>query len=320
MSARVALLGVGTVGSALLDRLDRHGDGVDVVLVSSSRQSVTDPGGIDVCTAVEKLRTSEVASDLALVSAALGPPDAGHRVVVDATASPVVAARHAHWLLRGIHVVTASKIANGGGQTDADALAVAARVGQARYGASATVGAGLPLLRTIEALRAGGDEMLRIAGVLSGSLAWILDAHHSEGGRRALPDLVEEARRLGLTEPDPGVDLSGEDVRRKLLVLARAAGARLEPADIDVTPLAEIPRSDQRLRYIASWEPGARSTVGLVALPAGDPLAAGTGCDNRVAIWSSRYADQPLVVQGPGAGAGVTAAALLDDIRCVLRM
>lgn len=169
MNARVALLGVGTVGSALLAHLERHGDGVDVVLVSSSRQRVTDPGGIDVRTAVEKLRTSEVASDLAAVGPALGPPRA-RRVVVDATASPAVAARHAHWLVRGIHVVTASKLANGGRQTDADALRRAAKVGRAGYGASATVGAGLPVLRTIEALRAGGDEIIRITGVLSGSL------------------------------------------------------------------------------------------------------------------------------------------------------
>lgn len=326
MSARVALLGVGTVGSALLARLDQHRAGVDVVQVSSSRQTISDANGIDVRTAVEKLRTSELASDLRAVSTALGPPDQP-RVVVDATASPAVAARHVHWLLRGIHVVTASKLANGGRQTDADALAAAARVGRASYGASATVGAGLPLLRSIAALRAGGDEITRIRGVLSGSLAWLLDAYGTANGRRPMGELVSEAHRLGLTEPDPGVDLSGGDVRRKLLVLARATGGRLEPEDVHMSPLgtedqiAELfagsTMQGRMLRYVASWAPGEQPTVGLVAVAAEDPLAAGFGCDNRVAIWSSRYVDQPLVLQGPGAGARVTAAALLDDIRLV---
>ena len=325
MRARVALLGVGTVGSALLERLDRRGDGVDVVLVSSSRQCLIDSSGIDVRTAVAKLRTSEVASDLAFVSPALGASDAP-RVVVDATASAAVAARHAHWLLRGIHVVTASKIANGGSQTDADALTVAARVGSATYGASATVGAGLPVLRSIETLRAGGDEITKITGVLSGTLAWLLDAYEASDARRPLADLVDEAHRLGLTEPDPQVDLSGTDVQRKLLVLARAAGARLEPSDVAVLPLVpdDFPAqpaalADGRcLRYVASWAPGEQPTVGLAVLPVGDPLAAGTGCDNRVAIWSTRYESSPLIIQGPGAGGDVTAAALLDDIRRVI--
>lgn len=125
------------------------------------------------------------------------------------------------------------------------------------------------------------------------------------------------------------MDLSGDDVRRKLLVLARAAGARLEPEEVDVAPVrpgedfdvvaAAAAAGGRRLRHVGSWAPGRRPTVGLVALPGDDPLATGSGCDNRVAIWSSRYASQPLVVQGPGAGAGVTAAALLDDVRRLVR-
>ena len=185
VNARVAVLGVGTVGSALLDRLDHHGAGVDVVLVSNSRQSIADSSGIDVRTAVEKLRTSEVASDLACGGPALGPPDAV-RIVVDATASPAVAARHAHWLVRGIHVVTASKLANGGCQTDADALVAAARVGRCevrRFGHGRGRPAGPSEHR---GLRAGGDEITRITGVLSGSLAWILDAYASR--ERSAPD------------------------------------------------------------------------------------------------------------------------------------
>lgn len=334
MTTRVALLGVGTVGSALLRRLDDVGRDVRLVLVSSSSQRLVDPDGIDVATAVEKLRASEVGNDLGQVAPALGLPD-DCRVVVDATASPRVAARHTHWLLRGIHVVTASKIANGGAQTDDDALGAAARAGGSTYGASATVGAGLPLLRTLRDLRDGGDEIHRISGVLSGSIAWLLDAYAARGGTTPFSALVAEAHALGLTEPDPQIDLSGVDVQRKLVILARAAGARLEPTSVSVEPVgagsareldatlarlhADAVAGGRRLRHVATWTRDGGAEVGLQALAPDHPLAGGAGTDNRVAVWSTRYPDQPVVVQGPGAGAAVTAAALLDDVRRAAR-
>jgi homoserine dehydrogenase len=185
------------------------------------------------------------------------------------------------------------------------------------------------LLRTIRALRDGGDRIHGIAGVLSGSLAWLLARHD---GLRPFEDLVDEARALGYTEPDPRQDLSGEDVRRKLLILARAAGVALAPGDVEVRPLDAATLGEAHaqacagsgsgggpgvLRYVARLEcrDGGRvsARVGLEVLPAADPLASGTGTDNRVAIHSDRYPLQPLLIQGPGAGADVTAAALLDD-------
>jgi homoserine dehydrogenase len=152
---------------------------------------------------------------------------------------------------------------------------------------------------------------------------------------------VREARQLGYTEPDPRLDLSGEDVRRKLLILARAAGLSLHPEEVTVeslvpqrlaalpleeldgelglldAPLAahfkEACRNGGNLRFLGRFdERGAR--VGLQKLPAGHALCGGASTDNRVAIFSDRYCDQPLLIQGPGAGAEVTAAALLDDV------
>jgi homoserine dehydrogenase len=173
---------------------------------------------------------------------------------------------------------------------------------------------------------------------MSGSLAWLFDRFD---GSRPFSELVSEAREAGFTEPDPRDDLSGEDVRRKLLILARAAGFALDshevevrslvPEDLRAVPLDlleaelrqidaplsiladEARRKGKSLRFVARLENG-RARVGIEAIAPSDPLAGGAGTDNRVAIWSDRYATQPLVIQGPGAGPEVTAAALLDDV------
>jgi homoserine dehydrogenase len=275
-------------------------------------------------------------SSLEAVEAALGGE--GARIVIDATASESVAERHAHWLARGIHVATACKIGQGTSLTRWRAIRAAGAAGGVGYGDSATVGAGLPLLRSLRELQAGGDRIHAIAGVLSGSLAWLFN-HYD--GMRPFSALVRQARDAGYTEPDPRDDLSGEDVRRKLLILARTSGVELEADQVEVTSLvppelailsrdsldaalpaldtplreryAEAYKRGERLRFIARLQDG-RARVGLESLPHDHPLAGGAGTDNRVAIWSDRYRTQPLVIQGPGAGAEVTAAGLLDDV------
>jgi homoserine dehydrogenase len=187
-------------------------------------------------------------------------------------------------------------------------------------------------------LRAGGDRIHAVAGVMSGSLAWLF---HNYDGSWPFSELVRQARDRGFTEPDPREDLSGEDVRRKILILARAAGFEIDSHQVDVQslvpPKLAAASPDQvnehlallddplaarlseakflgcSLRFVARLE-GGRARVRLETLCPGDPLHGGGGSDNRVAIWSDRYRDQPLVIQGPGAGADVTAAALLDDV------
>jgi len=321
-AAKVALLGTGNVGRAVMARLDRWegrgpGGRLQLAVVANTRSLQLLAG-----TGVGQGARANDGDRAQAAVRALGAR--GPRIVVDATACDAVAARHADWLADGVHVVTACKLGQGAALARWRAIRAASARAGTRYGDSATVGAGLPLLRTIRALRDGGDRIHGIAGVLSGSLAWLL-SHYD--GRRAFADLVEEARALGYTEPDPRVDLSGEDVRRKLLILARAAGVALEPADVEVRPLAaaeldaafaEAVARGGVLRHVARLACGdgdgpVSARVGLEVLAADDPLAAGTGTDNRVAIRSDRYPLQPLLIQGPGAGAEVTAAALLDD-------
>lgn len=343
--ANIALLGTGTVGRAVLARLDAWagtplGARLRLRYVANSRHR---------CAPVEHQRDTasvvwredtETTASLAQVLPALGTSDV--RIVIDATASEAVADCHPAWLAQGVHVVTACKIGQGTALSRWRAIRDAQRVGSARcgevrYGDSATVGAGLPVLSSIRALRAGGDHIHAIAGSLSGSLAWLFDRYD---GMRPFSRFVREARDAGYTEPDPRDDLSGEDVRRKLLILARATGAELEQAAVAVAPLstpelaeatpttvdaalstldpplrdayAAARKRGETLRYIARWRNG-EARAGLEFLPPDDPLLGGCGTDNRIAIWSDRYRDRPLVIQGPGAGAEITAAALLDD-------
>jgi homoserine dehydrogenase len=340
-TARLVLLGTGTVGAAFVarhQRLDAAGMRLPRLhMLANARGQLRCDG--DTSNALRALvamprRTPACDPDLATL-------DSGD-VIVDATASDAIAARHPDWLARGLHVVTANKRGNGGDLARAQAIA-RLHGAAARYGDSATVGAGLPLLQAIRALVAGGDRIGAIEGLLSGSMGWLFDRYD---GMRPFSGFVREARAAGYTEPDPRLDLGGEDVMRKLLILARAAGIPLQARDVEIESLLPASLADAapdevdarlasldaplRERYQQAWRDGARlrfvgsfardagggcrASVGLRALPAAHPLCGGSGTDNRVAIRSCRYFDQPLVIQGPGAGAEVTAAALLDDV------
>ena len=342
LPSRLCLLGTGGVGRAVLLRLQElQARGVardlQLVAVANSRRVLSAttllPGeAIEQIETIASITTPDVVETA--LSAHRGPC---RNIVIDATASDLVASRHAPWLAAGIDVVTANKLGAGASLARWRAIIAAQAQGQTRYGDAASVGAGLPVLRSLRSLAAGGDEVLSIAGVLSGSLAWLL--HHFDGSQD-FSDLVRAARARGLTEPDPREDLAGADVCRKLLILVRTAGFALEARDVRVTPLldavlahvdsadldATLSRLDapmlqhlerarrqgRTLHCIARWQSGCVS-VGLEALDAQDPLAGGSACDNRVVIHSSRYRERPLLIQGPGAGNEITAAALLDD-------
>ena len=331
---RVALLGVGTVGRALLARLDSLDDPrLSLCLAANSRQRAFAADGLAPAGLAAALAAGQGHDGSGVLPEAFGVGD----IVVDATASADLAAWHPRWLRQGLHVVSANKLGLGGPllrQHEIRALATEGR----HYGDAATVGAGLPLLRTLRELRAGGDRIGAIVGVLSGTLAWLFDGYD---GREPFSQRVLAAVAQGYAEPDPRVDLSGEDVRRKLLILARTAGHALEEVEVRVdslltpaieaaarddlatalqaldAPLAEraarTARDGKVLRYVARLDAGG-ARIGLEALAPDDPIAVGRGCDNRVAIWSTRYRDRPLQIQGPGAGADITAAALVDDL------
>ena len=245
---RLALLGTGVVGSALVaryQRLQSAGLALPPLAWLANSRALHDCAGAP-------QRALEEANGAAARRDDLPPwaeAEALHAgdIVIDATASDAVAGWHAEWLSRGVHVVTANKLGAGSGWSRAQAIAQACAASGARYGDAATVGAGLPLLRSLRALVAGGDRIHRVEGVLSGSLAWLFN-HYD--GMRPFSGFVRQARQAGYTEPDPRIDLSGEDVRRKLLILARSLSAALANGNTvvvkpsELTPLTTLALAD----------------------------------------------------------------------------
>lgn len=260
-------------------------------------------------------------------------------IFLDCTASADVPARYAEALRAGVAVVTANKLGLTGPLSQYAEQQRAACEGRAAYHYETTVGAALPVLSTLRDLRATGDVVHTIEAAPSGTLSFILSAFD---GSRPFSEAVRAAQQAGYTEPDPRDDLSGMDVARKLLILARECGHSLELADVRVKPLlsdrclraptveafytalraedtdferrrAEAAADGLSLRFVARLESD-RATAGLEAVAADHPFARLAGAENVFAFTTARYRTHPLVVRGPGAGAEVTAAGLLADI------
>jgi len=335
----VVLFGTGKVRGAFLQLLRTPaGENLRLLGAANSRHQQTQPTALAERRLRERLDAGGEPRDDAMLLRALHASTAQVRVIIDATASMELGQRHPEWLAHGCHVVTANKALAAGELAGWCALQ-AACTQSAQYGDSATVGAGLPVLATLRRLHACGDTLTRIEGVFSGSLSYLFN-HYD--GRQPFSTLLREACALGYTEPDPRADLSGEDVARKLLIVARAAGFPLDRVEVAVENLVPdalrevsqaefLERVDELdaavaarhvaavsrdcvLRYLARFEADGSARVGLVEVPATHPTAHLLGVDNLFAFTTSRYRQRPLVIQGAGAGPEVTAQALLGDV------
>ncbi|MEL6389029.1 MAG: bifunctional aspartate kinase/homoserine dehydrogenase I, partial [Bacteroidota bacterium] len=242
-------------------------------------------------------------------------------------------------LSNSISISTANKVAASSQYADYKRLQEIALANNVQFLNETNVGAGLPILSTIEGLVRSGDRVESIRAVVSGSLSYIFNNY---GPDKNFKELILAARELGYTEPDPRDDLSGQDIKRKIIILSRVAGYKIEPDDVSVEALlppscmdaetieeffVELERHDghfrsliekaydqgAKLRYIASLVDG-RASIELKMVTNESPFFNLASTDNMVVIHTARYRERPLVVQGPGAGAGVTAAGVFAEI------
>ncbi|MFL5581243.1 MAG: homoserine dehydrogenase [Gemmatimonadaceae bacterium] len=348
----VVLLGVGAIGRELLAQLSRAPAGraarLRVCALVDRSGFVFEPGGLSRrrLAALRALKRDGkplasapggFAAGAAEALARIAAGASSRPVLVDATAADTTAVLE-HALASGCDVVLANKIPLAGAQSAVDRLWDAARRHGRRVRHEATVGAGLPVIDTLHKLVESGDRVLRIEGCPSGTLGYLF----GELGRGAsFSSALRDAMSLGYTEPDPRDDLSGTDVARKALILARLIGFRgdlssiavesLVPEHLRAVPLREFLERTEELD--ASWAARVRAAaargrvlryrarvtrrtirVGIVAVSASDPLGTLSGTDNQFAFTTHRYRRQPLVITGPGAGAAVTAAGVYGDI------
>ena len=339
LRAHVVVVGAGALGRRVLGlleteagRLREGGLHLVVVGVADSRRLLWDADGLRPALAADALQTAPP-SDLDDLTERIAGARLERLVVVDATASADVAARHAAWLAGGAAVVTPNKEATGRSPEAWAAAHRAARDAETPYLYEAAVGAGLGIVGRLRDLVRTGDRVLAVEGVLSGTLAFVVGRVR---GGAAFSAAVAAARDAGLAEPDVRDDLSGRDVARKLALLAREAGlghpARvsvesLVPGALAAVPLAEfwdrLPEHDAawadrpapgEVQYVARLDADGSIRAGVEAVAAGSPFAGLEGAEIAVAVWTERGGARPFVVRGPGANADLTAAVVLADV------
>ena len=337
--------GTGTVGGSLLSQIEAQREklmkerGVRLLVtgISGSRKAIFDREGIDLSN-FRNLLSQATEGGVECMVEHIKEMNLFNSVFVDCTASPEVAAHYEELLQRNVNVVAANKIAASSDFENYSRLKHIARDKGVKFLFETNVGAGLPIINTINDLLSSGDHVLRIEAVLSGTLNYVFNTLSAD---IPLSRAVRLAQENGYSEPDPRIDLSGKDVVRKLVILARESGYRVEFDEIArelFIPASlfegssddfwrELPQQDahfeaerkrlerehKRWRFVAKWENG-KGSVGLREFSMGHPFYELDGSNNILLLTTERYREYPMLIQGYGAGAAVTAAGVFADI------
>ena len=331
----VFIAGVGLVGSDLI-RLIKDQLSINICGIMNSRKMILDQSGVEPTHYMDDLANGQLADLDTFISTAAKTP---HAIFVDVTSSQAIAEKTADILRKGISVVSASKLANSMNQDYYTLLRESADQGNAAFKYETNVGAGLPIMETLQTLLNTGDIVEKIQGIMSGTLSYLFSQFD---GSVPFSELVKSARESGFTEPDPRDDLNGMDVGRKILILARETRVKLEidhvtiqnliPEELDDTLsinefLDQLSQYDDQflnaytsankdnkvLRYIATWD-GEKAIVALKAVGKDNPFYFQNGRENFIVFTTKRYKNTPMIIKGHGAGAEVTAAGVLGDI------
>ena len=344
--------GTGLVGSSLMKQIQKqhttllseHNLKINLIGVSNSRKMLIDKKGIPLDNYRDILKNSGEKGDISLFIQQMTRLNLRNSVFIDCTAEEDVASRYGDILSRYVSIVTANKIACSSEQSYYQQLKAIANERGVKFMYETTVGAGLPIIKTINDLVLSGDKILKIEAVLSGTMNFIFNELSPE---MPLSSAIRKAKEKGYSEPDPRLDLSGSDVVRKILILAREAGYQIEREDVVVNNILpddcfkgdlnhffekvkeidadferkrkELTRQNLKWRYFATLEMG-KARVELLTIGSDHPSFNLEGSNNIILLTTDRYNELPMVIKGYGAGADVTAAGVFADLMRVVNV